>query len=300
MLRVENINKTLSNKNNTFRIHNISFSLPKGYICGLAGENGAGKSSLLKCLAGLYVPDSGNIYIDNMDFSGNEAKIKDIIGTVLEPCCYNPNFSLKQIGIYYGELYNSFDPVQYARYLDIFNLDSNKKFRHLSKGMKTKTQIAFALSHNAKLFLFDEPAAGLDKQSRNELVKICTELMADGGKSILISSHITEDLDRIADYIAYMQNGSLLFFLPKETLCSKFRIIKGENYKCRQLPKEKIVYMEEGKYSTSVMVTGGVKYSSSKMFEVYEPDIGEFMYYFVKGGRTNAKNIAENFININN
>ena len=86
--------------------------------------------------------------------------------------------------------------------------------------------------------------------------------------------------------------------MPKETLCSKFHIIKGDN--CRQLLKEKVVYMEEGKYSTSAMVIGGGKYSSDKMFEVYEPDIGEFMYYFVKGGRTNAKNIAKNFININN
>lgn len=300
MLRVENINKTLSDKNGTFKIHNISFTLPKGYICGLAGENGAGKSSLLKCLAGLYTPDSGNICINNMDFIGNEPKIKDILGTVLDPCLYNTNFSLKQIGIYYGDLYSNFDPVQYARYLDIFNLDSKKKFKHLSKGMKTKTQIAFALSHNAKLFIFDEPAAGLDKQSRNELIKICTELVADGEKSILISSHITEDLDRIADYIAYMQNGRLLFFLPKETLCSKFRIIKGENYRCQQIPKEKIVYMEKGKYSTKVMVTGGIKYASNKSLEVYQPDIGEFMYYFVKGGETNAKNIAENFINVNN
>lgn len=300
MLRVEHLNKTLSNKSNTFKIQDISFTLPKGYICGLAGENGAGKSSLLKCLAGLYTPDSGNIYINNLPFPENEAKIKDILGLVLDPGCYNQNLSLKQIGTYYGGLYSSFEPQQYTRYLDIFKLSSKKKFKHLSKGMKTKAQIALALSHNAKLFLFDEPAAGLDKQSRDELIKICTSLIADGEKSILVSSHITEDLDRIADYLAYMQDGRLLFFMPKETLCSKFRIIKGENYKCRMLPKEKVVYMEEGKYNTSAMVMGGGKYSSDKMLEVCQPDIGGFMYYFVKGGKKNAQNIAENFININN
>lgn len=220
-------------------------------------------------------------------------------GLVLDNSFYNQNFTLIQIGNFYGSLYNEFNFNKYLGYLSLFNLDSKMKFKHLSKGMKTKVQISFALSHNAKLFLFDEPADGLDKNSREELIKICTGLVSDGEKSVLLSSHITEDLDRIADYIGYMQNGSMLFFLPKDTLCDKFRIIKGEHYKCQNIPQNKIVYMEKGKYITSVMVTGGNKYSSDKTLEVYKPCIAEFMYYFVKGGKENAKNIAENFININ-
>lgn len=298
MLKVENLDKTLSNKNNTFRLHNISFTLPKGYICGLVGENGSGKSSLIKCLAGLYQPDNGNIFIQDMPFYKGEAKNKDMLGIVLDTSFYNQNFDLIQIGRFYGSLYGTFDFKQYLRYLSLFHIDSKKKFKHLSKGMKTKVQISFALSHNAKLFLFDEPEDGLDKNSREELVKICTELVSDGEKSVLLSSHITEDLDRIADYIGYMQNGNMLFFLPKDALCSKFRIIKGEYYKCHNIPKEKIVYMEKGKYITSAMVIDGNKYSSDKTLEVYKPCIAEFMYYFVKGGNENAKNIAKNFINI--
>lgn len=298
MLRVEHLDKTLSNKNNTFKLHDISFTLPKGYICGLAGENGSGKSSLIKCLAGLYYPDNGNIFIQDTPFYENEIKTKDMLGLVLDTSFYNQNFTLIQIGKFYGSLYSRFNFNQYLGYLSLFHIDSKKKFKHLSKGMKTKVQISFALSHNAKLFLFDEPAAGLDKDSREELVKICTELISDGEKSILLSSHITEDLDRIADYIGYMQNGKMLFFMPKDTLCSKFRIIKGEHYKCQNLPKEKIVYMEKGKYITSVMLAGGNKYSSDKTLEVYKPRIAEFMYYYVKGGNENAQNIAKNFINI--
>ena len=299
MLKVEYLDKTLSNKNNTFKLHNISFTLPKGYICGIVGENGSGKSSLIKCLAGLYRPDNGNIFIQSVPFYENETKNKNISGLVLDNSFYNQNFTLIQIGRFYGSLYNEFNFNQYLGYLSLFNLDSKMKFKHLSKGMKTKVQISFALSHNAKLFLFDEPADGLDKNSREELIKICTGLVSDGEKSVLLSSHITEDLDRIADYIGYMQNGSMLFFLPKDTLCDKFRIIKGEHYKCQNIPQNKIVYMEKGKYITSVMVTGGNKYSSDKTLEVYKPCIAEFMYYFVKGGKENAKNIAENFININ-
>ncbi|MCI9079944.1 MAG: ABC transporter ATP-binding protein [Lachnospiraceae bacterium] len=299
MLKVEHLNKTLSNKNNTFKLNNISFTLPKGYICGLMGENGSGKSSLIKCLTGLYQPDNGNIFIQNMPFYKNETKNKDMLGIVLDTNFYNQSFNLIQIGKYYGSLYNAFNYKQYLAYLSLFHLDSKKKFKHLSKGMKIKVQISFALSHNAKLFLFDEPEDGLDKDSRKELVKICTELVSDGEKSVLLSSHITEDLDRIADYIGYMQNGNMLFFLPKDTLCNKFRIIKGEYYKLHNIPKGKIVYMEKDKYITSAMVMGGNKYSSDKTLEVYKPCISEFMYYFVKGGNENAKNIAKDFININ-
>ena len=279
MLKVEYLDKTLSNKNNTFKLNNISFTLPKGYICGIIGENGSGKSSLIKCLAGLYRPDNGNIFIQDVPFYENETKNKNMLGLVLDNSFYNQNFTLIQIGRFYGSLYNEFNFNQYLGYLSLFNIDSKIKFKHLSKGMKTKVQISFALSHNAKLFLFDEPADGLDKNSRDEL--------------------ITEDLDRIADYIGYMQNGSMLFFLPKDTLCDKFRIIKGEHYKCQNIPKNKIVYMEKCKYITSTMVKGGNKYSSDKTLEVYKPCIAEFMYYFVKGGKENAKNIAKDFINVN-
>lgn len=298
MLKAEHLCKTFSNKNNTFKLDNISFNLPKGYICGLIGENGAGKSSLIKCLAGLYSPDNGEIFIENLPFYKNEAKIKDILGLVLDTDYYNHNFSLNQIGRLYGSLYSNFEFNQYLSYLAKFNLDGKNKFKYLSKGMKIKVQLAFALSHNAKLFLFDEPAAGLDKPSREELLKICTGLVSDGERSVLLSSHITEDLDRIADYIGYMQNGSLLFFITKEALCDKFHIIKGEKYQLKLIPKEKIVYMEEGAYITSAMVAGGKKYLSGKKFEVHKPCISEFMYYFVKGGEKNAKNIAKNFINI--
>lgn len=300
MLKAQNLCKTFSNKNNVFKLNNISFTLPKGYICGLIGENGAGKSSLIKCLAGLYRPDNGEIFIENMPFYKDEAKIKNMLGLVFDKDYYEQNLSLTQIGRLYGSLYSNFKFDQYLNYLKRFNLDNRKKFKHLSKGMKTKVQIAFALSHNAKLFLFDEPEAGLDKVSREELLKICTNLVSGGEKTILFSSHITQDLDKIADYIGYMQNGRLLFFITKEELCDKFHIVKGENYKLKLIPKEKIVYMEEKSYITSAMVAGGKKYLSDKTLEVYKPCISEFMYYFVKGGKKNAENIAKNFININN
>lgn len=296
MLKVEHLEKIFSDNQNSFKLQDISFSLPKGYICGLIGENGAGKTSLIKSLLGLYRLDRGNVYVAGRNLAVHEAAVKDMLGLVLDESCYDIKMTLEQIGIFYGELYSNFSMDNYLRKLDEFHLDKKQKFKYLSKGMRIKVQLAFALSHGAKLFLFDEPTAGLDQSFREEFLKICTELVSDGEKSVLISSHITEDLDRIADYIAYMQKGKMLFFESKEVVCDRFLIVKGEDYKCRLLPKEAVVYMEQGEYSSSAMVVSSRRLRLDRALEKHRPNIGEFMYYFVKGGSANAENIAEKYL----
>lgn len=143
----------------------------------------------------------------------------------------------------------------------------------------------------------DEPTAGLDKHFREKFLKICTELVADGEKSILIATHITEELDRIADYIAYMQKGRMLFYTESYKMCERFRIVTGENYKCNLIPDEAVVYKEKNTYSTSAMVVNSKWYRIEDGLEKHIPDIREFMYYFVKGGEKNAKVIAEKYLN---
>ena len=141
----------------------------------------------------------------------------------------------------------------------------------------------------------DEPTAGLDKHFREKFLKICTELVADGEKSILIATHITEELDRIADYIAYMQKGRMLFYTESYKMCERFRIVTGEDYKCNLIPDEAVVYKEKNTYSTSAMVVNSEWYRIDDGLEKHIPDIREFMYYFVKGGEKNAKVIAEKY-----
>lgn len=299
MLRVEHLDKKLSDGKSTFRLQDISLHLPKGFICGLIGENGAGKTSLIKSLIGLYRMEQGNIYINGLSLAEKEAEVKDMLGLVLSECYFEKNMTLEQIGIFYGEFYSKFDRNQYLKYLVIFNLDKRQKFKKLSSGMKIKVQLAFALSHDAKLFVFDEPTAGLDREFREEFLNICANIVSDGEKSILISSHITEDLDRIADYIGYMQKGRLLFFDTKENLCDSFWVVKGENYKCKLISKKEVVYMEEGRYSTSAMVFAGRRAHIDNGLEKYRPNIREFMYYLVKGGEENAKAVAEKYMEIN-
>lgn len=264
MLRVHELDKEMSGEDR-FHLENISFHLPKGYICGLVGENGAGKTTLLRCLMGLY-RSTGDIVIDGHNLNSDEAAAREVIAVV-------------------GD----------EGYLERFNLDRKQKYKKLSKGMKIKAQLAFALSYGAKLFLFDEPTAGLDKHFREEFLRLCTELVSDGEKSIIISSHITEDLDRIADYIAYMQAGRLLFFKPKDAACEHFRIVTGPVYKCKMIPREAVVYMEEGTYSSTAMVIRDKCILVDRELQEHTPDIRELIHYLVKGGKENAENIVEKY-----
>lgn len=294
MLQVNNLDKKLSGTGN-FHIDNVSFHIPGGYICGLIGENGAGKTTLMRILMGLY-STSGDIVINGHDMRTDEAAAKDDLAVVFDEGFFQQDMNLEQIGIFYGELYSRFDMSTYLEYLKRFELDKKKRYKKLSKGMKTKAQFAFALSHDAKLFLLDEPTAGLDRHFRDEFLKICADLVSDGSRSILISSHITEDLDRIADYIAYMQDGKLLFVLPKDELCDRFRLVTGEDYKCNLISKDAVVYKEKSEYSTSALVINKKCFLIDRELEVHTPDIREFMHYFVKGGKQNAEAVAKRYL----
>lgn len=299
MLQVKNLHKKLTDKNHVFQIEDITFHLPKGHICGLIGENGAGKTSLIRLLCGLYEAESGKIAIDGCSMTADEGEAKSKLGLVLDECFYDREMTLERIGYYYGGSYREFSMDQYLGLLSRFGLEKKQKCKTLSKGMSIKVQLAFALSHNAKCFLFDEPTAGLDKAFREEFIRICTDLVSDGERSILISSHITGDLDRIADYIGYIRRGKLLFYCTKEYLSDRFLIVRGEDYKCRLINKEAIVYMEKGEYATSAMVVHSKRFLIDKELESHTPDIREFMYYFVKGGAAHAEAIANKYLEEN-
>lgn len=285
MLRVEHLEE----------MGDISFYLPKGYICGLIGENGAGKTTLMRILMGLY-NSSGDIIIDGRNIRNEEDVVKDSLGLIIQDDFFDGKMSLEQIGSFYGELYTAFNMRLYLEYLERFRLDKTQKYKNLSKGMKIKAQFAFALSHDAKMFLFDEPTAGLDKDFREEFLEICADIVSDGERSIIISTNITEDIDRIADYILYMQDKKMLFYMQKEDLCNKFWIVTGEDYKCNLISKEAIVYKEKGTYSSSAMVVNSKRFLIDEVLEKKRPDIREFMYYLVKGGKRNAETIAQRYL----
>lgn len=292
MLRMENINKNLG----SFAIKDVSLHIPKGYICGLIGENGAGKSSLIKTISGLYRQDSGRVFVDGMEFAEQEASIKDILGLVMEDQPFDDSLSAQAAAKLYRRFYAKFDETLYFEYLKRFQVPRDRKFRKLSKGMKIKFWLALALSHEARLFLFDEPTAGLDMEFRREFLAICTELVADGERSVLFSTHLTKDLDRVADYIAYMQDGRLLFMESKEALYDRFVYVQAENYKLRLIPQKAVVYKEEGSYGGNALVVNSRQVVLDGAYQKRRPTIEELMYCFVKGGSEHARNIVSEYL----
>ncbi len=218
LLTVENLTKSYPD----FLLKDVSFALRPGRIMGLIGKNGAGKSTTLKAMLNMIRPDGGSVYMLGLDFYQNEKELKQQIGVVFGSIDFYPMKSLSSITDVTRRFYPSWDAKRYEHYLSLFSLDEKKKYKELSNGMKVKYLLAVALSHNARLLILDEPTSGLDPVSRDELLHIFRKIVADEKRGILFSTHITSDLDRCADDITYIRNGSVLKSADKETFLHSF------------------------------------------------------------------------------
>lgn len=278
LLQAKDISKTLG----TFHLKHISFELPAGYIMGLIGPNGAGKTTLLHLLLGLYRPDAGEITIDGRIYPDSEREIHEILGTVLLDELFDTSMTLMQNGNFYGKYYKNYNPQTLEKYLEKFSLEPNRKYRMLSKGEKLKFQFAFALSHEAKLLVLDEPTGNFDPEFRKEFFAVLKEFIADGTKSVILSTHLTDDLDRIADYILYLEKGELLLSSDIEELRESYRLVTGEKYKINLLPKEDVIHVEEGTYGTRALVCNYKRSHYDPSLTVAVPSIEELMYFMTK------------------
>ena len=280
MIELKNVNKRLG----TFHIENISFELPEGYIMGLIGPNGSGKTSLIHLLLGLYKADEGSIFIDGMSYEDREDDIHELIGSVLLEDLFDEALTLKQNGHEYGRYYKKYSGATLESYLDRFGLDKNRKYKALSKGEKLKFQFAFALSHDARLLILDEPTGNFDPGFRKEFFAVLKEFISDGTRSVLLSTHLTEDLDRMADYILYMEKGRSIFSGDIEKLRDSYRLVVGENYKINLLRKEEVVHIEKGEYGTKALVKHRPRYTYDESLTVAIPTLEELMYFMTKRG----------------
>ena len=224
ILTVNGLNKSYGN----FSLRDITFSLPEGCITGFIGINGAGKTTTLRTLLGLTNKLSGNIQFFGLDMDKNERQLKDRIGIVLDDGCFYDELSLAEMKSIISSAYTSWSEQDFKRYMDMFSLAPKQKINTLSKGMRMKYALALALSHNAELLIMDEPTSGLDPLIRGQLLKILTEYMENGGKGVFFSTHITSDLDKIADMLIMIDNGKIVFQEEKDTLLDTYRIVKGD------------------------------------------------------------------------
>lgn len=201
--------KNLSKKYDSFELKNINIELPKGTIMGFIGENGAGKTTTIKSILNIINKDSGQIKIFGLD--NKETKIKEDIGVVLDDSFLSEYLNPLDINKIMKNIYKNWDEKLYFKYLEDFKLSKEKISKEYSNGMKMKLKIAVALSHHPKLLILDEPTSGLDPIARNEILDIFQEFIQDENKGIFVSSHITSDLEHIADYITFINNGEIIF-----------------------------------------------------------------------------------------
>lgn len=224
ILEVKGLNKTYQD----FSLNDISFSLPEGCITGFIGINGAGKTTTLRSILGLTPIESGDIRVFGMDMATNEKAIKERIGIVLDEGGFYDELSLSEMKGIIASAYQSWNENEYRAYLDRFSLNPKQKISTLSKGMRMKYALALALSHEAELLIMDEPTSGLDPLIRSQLLDILKEFMERGGRGVFFSTHITSDLDKIADMLVMIDGGRIVFQEEKDTLLDGYRIVKGD------------------------------------------------------------------------
>lgn len=210
-----------------FTLDDVTFDLPSGYIMGLVGPNGAGKSTLIKLILNMTTRDAGRIEVLGLDAIADEERTKEQLGVVLDSSYFIEYMTVDAVERTSSPMYPLWDHNLFDAYLRRFELGRNKKIKDLSRGMQMKLMLAVALSHDARLLILDEPTSGLDVLSRDELMDILSDYVADGGHSVIFSTHITADLERCADFLAYITNGMLYYSGPKDEFEDAFRLVKG-------------------------------------------------------------------------
>lgn len=278
MLKIENVSK----RKQTFELNHISFELPGGYIMGLIGENGAGKTTLLRIIAGLYSVDEGRLIFGGQDYMETEADIRQEIGVVFHGDMFDSSVSLAGNARRYGSFYPAYDENVLKHYANLFQLNMKKRYRQLSKGEKLKFALAFALAHKPRLLLLDEPTANFDTEFRTGFFQVLREYTGNGENSVILSTHITSDIDKAADYLLYLREGRQILFGDIERIRDAYRMAAGEDYKLRLL-KERVVHLEHGEYGSKALVrNSGSPFDPA--LRIWEPSIEELMYHMAKGG----------------
>lgn len=267
-----------------FMLNGVSFSVPCGSIVGLIGENGAGKSTTINAVLGLIQKEAGSICVLGKEQLDNE--IKEQIGVVFDGNNYPEIFSARKLNRVMKDIYHSWEEHTFLNLLKKFSLPTDKPIKQFSKGMKMKLAIAVALSHNSKLLILDEATSGLDPVIRDDILDILLDFAQDETHSILISSHITTDLEKIADYIVFIHEGQVVFSKLKDELIEQYGIIKCGAAQFEALDKSDIIVYRKMDYEWQVLVADRAamkkKYPKTLIDSV---SIDEIMLLYVKGER---------------
>ncbi|MEK4386265.1 ABC transporter ATP-binding protein [Solibacillus sp. FSL W7-1464] len=275
----------VSKKFKDFSVKKLNLEVKKGFITGFIGANGAGKSTTIKMMMNLLRPDAGEIKLFGLDYMKHEKTIKERIGFVYDGNVFFEGLNLKDIKRIVGPAYKRWDDSLFHQYLERFELPLNKPIKTFSKGMQMKASLAIALSHHAELIIMDEPTAGLDPIFRRELLDLLQELMVDGDRTIFFSTHITSDLDRIADYIALIQRGELLFNQSILDVVENYALVKGRLELLDRDTEQAFIHVHRALTGFEALTDNikGVQRIFGDTVAIDQASLEEIMYY-MKGG----------------
>ena len=280
ILEVTNLNKKYSD----FELKNINIKLPKGMIMGLIGENGAGKSTTIKSILNVINTDSGEIKIFEKDNRKYEKEIKEEIGVVLDDSFLSEYLTPTDINKIMKNVYKNWDEKLYFKYIENLKLPKHKMSKEFSSGMKMKLKIAVALSHHPKLLILDEPTSGLDPIARNEILDIFQDFIQDEENGILVSSHITSDLEHIADYITFISEGKIVFTKTRDELLDNYGIVRCSKDEFEKIDKNDFVKYKKSKYEYDVLVENKFEFKKKYNIEIIDkPTIDDIMLIYIKG-----------------
>lgn len=279
-IKVKNLNK----KYEGFELKNISFEILEGSIVGLIGENGAGKTTTIKSILNI-IKSEGEIQVFGKNIKQNEKEIKSKLGVVLDDSFLSEYLTPKKINSIMKNFYNTWDKKLFENYIKIFKLPENKMIKDFSSGMKMKLKIATAISHKPQILILDEPTSGLDPIVRNEILDIFRQFIAEDEKrSILISTHITTDLEHISDYIMFIKNGEITLNLPTSEILENYGIIKCDEKDFSKIAKEDYEYYRKEKYQYEVLVNNKKMIKSKYgISTIDKASIEDIMLFYIKG-----------------
>lgn len=275
--------RNLSKKYPGFELRNVKFTLPEGAILGLVGENGAGKTTLIRLIMGAARADTGDIRVLGADVTGPDfLKTKDDIGVVLDEAHFPISLNARQIGRVLADTYSRWDRGTYDGYLKRLDLPEKKPIKDFSRGMRMKLAIAAALSHDARLLVLDEPTGGLDPMVRDEILDILEDFTRLEDRSVLISSHIVSDLEKLCDYVAFLHRGELLLFEEKDRLMEDYAMARVSERDFEALPEEAVRGVRRGKYGVEALVERRLVNSAIPM---EKPRLEDVIIFFARGDK---------------
>ena len=279
-LEIKNISKTYKN----FKLDDISFILPCGHIMGLIGENGAGKSTIINCILDIIEKDSGNISVLGQKNDKNNVSLKENIGVVLDASDVYDNYTVKQVENIMKDVYKQWNHEVYDYYIQKFALPLNKMIKDFSRGMKMKMAITISLSYQPKLLILDEATSGLDPIMRDEILDVFMEFVQDENHAILLSSHISSDLEKIADYITFIHEGKLILSTSKDELIYEYGLMKCRNDEFDKIEKEDIIRYRIKTYEVEILVKDREKMAKKYPNCIVDPTkLDDIMMLYVKG-----------------